>query len=1156
MEAGNDEFRIIIVGGGIAGLAAGIALRGANRSITILERSRMLKETGALISLQPNASKIVTQWGLDVFLKSAEPLADRGFRLFDKAGQVAREVPLSTDQFGADRVLYHRQDLHFALRDAAVSCDLPGAPVKIMTASLVVSCDPDNGLVTLDRGETLEADLLIGADGIKSVTRAAVLGKELKATPTGISAYRILVPAQSLRDIEGVPDSVKNPEPAMTSMVVGEDKRVIMGPGRGGKLFGIVALVPDDKMQEKPTDESWVRPGSKKRLLEAYADFPAWLRAIFNSAPDEGIGLWQLRDFNPLPTWVRGRTIIIGDAAHAMLPTQGQGASQSIEDAEALQAFFANVQARPSKGDVQEVLEKVFRARYERVSLIQTYSRQQAQGGTAKGSIAVKLDPGQFMRYNSAAQSYGATAPATAGPSAAATEPTGSAVSASSSKRIRLSLACNQCRKRKVRCDTEIPKCRNCWLRDEECETTDPRYPEGGPTVRRWATKDGLLPGQNPAATHRNQASVPKHSPTVTATATVPSDRDRAVADRSHGGINAPRRWSTSASISAVMEASAQQRDAISASPASADSSAATVAMSWVSRGYHHSISVGGGGASAGEDSVNDANPDLVVNTDSSSHRVKYMGGSSLQCLALFVDIYLRRKGLPIISSNFRNGMRYVEEYQLSLATPIPPLPALEPLRTYLDTFFTRVWPVYPVVDRASVEADIQHFHHLEYSAPAGLQANLTSAHIPQLVSIFSIIVIAADEAAGEITELGNAYLDAAYSLFAHLAIRIAHSIGLHRFIRPWASSTSLENLPAGYQVDLGLHGRVWWSCYAMEKLMELETGRPSAINDEDIDQVLPPAPSPADNPTDFFSYWVRLAKILSQISKHLYRQKPDSAWQLMSEIGSLDQQLQEWANVMPEGIKPGHELFASHGLGQQPYQQHVSGFLSLQYYQAQITLLRASLIFPTSSFTDEVKRLGPSLPSYVRLLQSENICTGAARSTVRQVLELDDHGIHSRIWSVTQPFLAAVVLALHIVKNPSKRLVRSDLELLITATEHLEVQFRRGGQHPSFVRGFETLRASVSAAVSLEQQQQQGSVKSTPPTSEQHRPELGMAVSGRDAVSLVGDQSFLMPSLAMPDLTSFEMGEDIPLDELWSAIGTYSFLEPSTLDEPPLPGP
>jgi salicylate hydroxylase len=83
-----------------------------------------------------------------------------------------------------------------------------------------------------------------------------------------------------------------------------------------------------------------------------------------------------------------------------MLPTQGQGASQSIEDAEALQAFFANVQARPSKGDVQEVLEKVFRARYERVSLIQTYSRQQAQGGTAKGSIAVKLDPGQFMRYN------------------------------------------------------------------------------------------------------------------------------------------------------------------------------------------------------------------------------------------------------------------------------------------------------------------------------------------------------------------------------------------------------------------------------------------------------------------------------------------------------------------------------------------------------------------------------------------------------------------------------------------------------------------------------------------------------------------------------------------------------------------------------------
>lgn len=359
----------------------------------------MLKETGALISLQPNASKIITRWGLDRFLESAEPQADAGFQLFDITGKLARQVPLSTAQFGADRVLYHRQDLHSALRDAAVSPDMPGKPVEIRTASPVVACDAEAGSVTLGSGEKLQADLVIGADGIKSVIRTAVLGEERKALPTGLSAYRILVPTKYIQDIDEVPDSVKTPDPAMTNMVVGTDKRVIMGPGRGGKLFGLVALVPDEETEES-ADDSWVRPGSKAELLRAYAAFPEWLRAIFASAPDDEIGLWQLRDIDPLPTWIRGRTIIIGDAAHAMLPTQGQGASQSIEDAEALQAFLSGLGSKVTEDEIRNALDRVFKARYERVSLIQAYSRQQAKPATEQGSNAVNLDPGQFMKYN------------------------------------------------------------------------------------------------------------------------------------------------------------------------------------------------------------------------------------------------------------------------------------------------------------------------------------------------------------------------------------------------------------------------------------------------------------------------------------------------------------------------------------------------------------------------------------------------------------------------------------------------------------------------------------------------------------------------------------------------------------------------------------
>ncbi|PKS08476.1 hypothetical protein jhhlp_004859 [Lomentospora prolificans] len=667
------------------------------------------------------------------------------------------------------------------------------------------------------------------------------------------------------------------------------------------------------------------------------------------------------------------------------------------------------------------------------------------------------------------------------------------------SKRIRLRLACNQCRKRKVRCDAETPKCRNCWLRDEICETTDPRYPDRGSSVRRWATKDGLLPGQNPAATHRNQAYVPKHSQNGSIHATTPSDDGgRPSSDRNNETRDFARRGSTSASLSAMTETSSLQNDAASASPASGDGSVAAGTLSWVARGYQHSISAGGGG----EGSINDSNADVV-----------YMGGSSLQCLGMFVDIYLRRKGLPTMSANFGNGMRHVEEFPLSLSNTIPSLPEQRPLKVYLDTFFTKIWPLYPAVDRASVEADVQTFCRLDSETPDGLQRGLTPAHIPNLVSVYAIIVIGADEAAGELTTIAETYLTAAYSLLAHLtaspyltsvqallllslslrsrckdgqgwhvlaqAIRIAHSIGLHRHIRLRANQINeVSEYP-----ELGLKGRVWWSCYALEKLMEIETGRPSAIDDDDIDQVLPSQGAQRD---------------------------PNE----------------------------GHELFTDRDPTQEQYPQHITSFLSLQYYQAQITLLRPSLVFPTQSFTDEVKRLGSKLPSYMRLLQAENICTASARAVVRHVVELDDHGIQSHISSVTQPSLAAVVLALHILKNPSKRLIRSDLELLITVTEYIEAQFRRGGQHPTFIRGFETLRTSVLAAVEVNRQPG----LSKPAASLYPRQDQAIA-EGQDVPSM-WDQPQVMPGVT-PDTGVFSFGEDLPLEELWGTLGTYSFLEP-----------
>lgn len=161
-------FRIVIVGGGIAGFTAAIALRGINRQITLLEQSTLNKEIGALISLQPNAVRIAeSQWSLQQDFLDARQMVDEGFRIYNTDGDLVNTIPLKTkDKYGAERLLFHRRDLHETLKKAAVSSERAGDPVVVRTSSRVTGCDPLNGIVTLDGGESIQGDLIVGADGM------------------------------------------------------------------------------------------------------------------------------------------------------------------------------------------------------------------------------------------------------------------------------------------------------------------------------------------------------------------------------------------------------------------------------------------------------------------------------------------------------------------------------------------------------------------------------------------------------------------------------------------------------------------------------------------------------------------------------------------------------------------------------------------------------------------------------------------------------------------------------------------------------------------------------------------------------------------------------------------------------------------------------
>ncbi|KAL4905546.1 hypothetical protein BDW74DRAFT_177916 [Aspergillus multicolor] len=397
-------FKIIIIGGGIAGLAAAIALRQANREITILEQSSVAQEIGATISLQPNASKIVEgQWGLAAELKERGSMVDEAFEVYNLDGEMQMRISLMTkDRYGAERMMYHRADLHEALKHRATSPAFPGLAAILRTSSRVASCDCETGTIELASGEILSADLIVGADGIKSAIRRCVLGQEVNARPTGLSAYRMMI---SVDDLEREADFAKviSPRKGCTTMVIGRDRRLVMGPARNGTIYSIVALVPDENMNEVSANTSWTAKGDHDKMMKTFANFPDWAQKPLQLAKGSGLGLWQLRDLDPLQTWYRGRAILIGDAAHAMLPTQGQGASQAIEDAEALGAFFEKFEETTpliSVEAVTQVNEAVFKSRYDRATTIQLYSREAAKPATEPGDRKVKMNPAEFMDYN------------------------------------------------------------------------------------------------------------------------------------------------------------------------------------------------------------------------------------------------------------------------------------------------------------------------------------------------------------------------------------------------------------------------------------------------------------------------------------------------------------------------------------------------------------------------------------------------------------------------------------------------------------------------------------------------------------------------------------------------------------------------------------
>jgi salicylate hydroxylase len=297
---------VTVLGAGVAGLAVAraLALRGAR--VTVLEQAAALTEVGAGLQISPNGAAVLRALGLGAGLEAAS-LRGQAVELRDghRGGRVLR-----MDLSGSPYHLMHRADLLALLergaREAGVTIRL-GQPVAAVDLSRA------RPRVIFDGGRAESPDLLIGADGLHSRTRAALNGE---AAPrfTGQVAWRALIP--------GDPGA-----PAVAEVHMGPGRHLVSYPLRGGGLRNIVAV------EERPAwaAEGWHHAGDPAALRSAFARFgprvQSWLAQV------ETTGLWGLFRHPVARIWHRGAAAILGDAAHPTLPFLAQGANMALEDA-------------------------------------------------------------------------------------------------------------------------------------------------------------------------------------------------------------------------------------------------------------------------------------------------------------------------------------------------------------------------------------------------------------------------------------------------------------------------------------------------------------------------------------------------------------------------------------------------------------------------------------------------------------------------------------------------------------------------------------------------------------------------------------------------------------------------------------------------------
>ncbi|SOZ18778.1 3-hydroxybenzoate 6-hydroxylase [Cupriavidus taiwanensis] len=363
MQSNQSDRKVLIIGGGIGGLAAALALAKQGIRIELLERAEQIGEIGAGIQLAANAFAALDALGVGQAARDRAVFTDQ---MVLKDAVDASDVAvvnvgaLYRERFGNPYAVIHRADIHLSILEAVQDHPL----ITFRTSTRVEKLEQDErGVTVIDqRGECHAADAVVGCDGVKSAIRQTLIGDEARVT--GHVVYRAVV------DAEDMPRDLQVNAPVVWA---GPNCHLVHYPLRGGQQYNLVVT-----FHSREKEEWGVKDGSKEEVLSYFEGIHPLPHQMLDRP--SSWKRWATADREPVERWSVGRATILGDAAHPMTQYVAQGACQALEDAVTLGAAV-----QEANGEFEAAFRLYEQARIPRTARVLYAARDMGRIYHAKG---------------------------------------------------------------------------------------------------------------------------------------------------------------------------------------------------------------------------------------------------------------------------------------------------------------------------------------------------------------------------------------------------------------------------------------------------------------------------------------------------------------------------------------------------------------------------------------------------------------------------------------------------------------------------------------------------------------------------------------------------------------------------------------------------